>query len=288
MTGVLAGVALCAVLTAAGCAGNDSGGTPAGTASPAAAGTATPPTTTLPPLRPPSERCSASPEPAAQAIRLTTEDGVHLSAAVAGKGRAGILLLHHDQGDICQTWRYAADLAKRGFQVLALDVRCFGQSECPDGSARGDVLGDVDASLAELRRRGAKEVGIVGGSMGGTMALLAGALSDPRPAAVVSLSGGATDLAALLGGERPLRAEDVASRLRVPVLLMAAPEDNDAVPVNRKLLELIASKDKRLIVLPEEHSGRHGFSMLIDFANVDKFWPAAAEVTSFLRRHVAS
>jgi pimeloyl-ACP methyl ester carboxylesterase len=86
----------------------------------------------------------------------------------------------------CGGWLpYAGYLARHGVHPLALDLRCFGASACPAG--RGHATTDVAAAMAQLRRRGARRIALVGASMGGAIAVVAAA--RPHPAAVVDLSG---------------------------------------------------------------------------------------------------
>ena len=80
---------------------------------------------------------------------------------------------------------YARYLARHGVRALLFDLRCFGHSEC--GRGRGQATVDVAAAMAELRRRGARRVALVGASMGGAIAVVAAARL--HPAAVVDLSG---------------------------------------------------------------------------------------------------
>jgi alpha/beta hydrolase family protein len=70
-------------------------------------------------------------------------------------------------------WPYARYLSRHGARALPFDLRCFGSSPCPGG--RGHALTDVAAAVAELRRRGARRVALVGASMGGSIAVVAAA-----------------------------------------------------------------------------------------------------------------
>jgi pimeloyl-ACP methyl ester carboxylesterase len=56
-----------------------------------------------------------------------------------------------------------------------VDLRCFGESACPDDAQRiGERLADVRAAAAWLRRAGARTVAVAGVSMGGTIAVAHG------------------------------------------------------------------------------------------------------------------
>ena len=88
---------------------------------------------------------------------------------------------------------------------------------------------DVAGAVAAIRAHGATRVALVGASLGGTTALLAGAARRPPGAAVVSLSTGKFDLATLLGGSTPLDTT-VRPATELPVLFAVARNDQ-GVPV---------------------------------------------------------
>ena len=119
------------------------------------------------------------------AIRFRTSDGLSLSGAVVGSGPVGAVLIHEYPLDLCGWWPYARYLSRHGVHALLFDLRCFGSSPCPGG--RGHAVLDVAAAVAELRRRGARRVALVGASMGGAIAVVAAA--QLHPAALVDLSG---------------------------------------------------------------------------------------------------
>src|SRR3954465_11694139 len=156
----------------AGCGGDDR---------PVGRTTATEATTTA--ARAPGPDCGQGVR--SHAIRFATRDGLSLSGAVVGSGRVGAVLIHEYPLDFCGWWPYARYLSRRGVHALVFDLRCFGSSPCPGG--RGHSVTDVAAARAELRRRGARRIALVGASMGGAIAVVAAA--QLHPAAVVDLSG---------------------------------------------------------------------------------------------------
>jgi pimeloyl-ACP methyl ester carboxylesterase len=110
---------------AAGCSRNSNdGGQPAGSGGQAAT------VTTLAPLVQPSSRCGA-PDVKATVLRFPAADGTQLDGVLVGSGPAGVVLLHQHPGDLCGFWPYTVYLSKRGLQVLAIDLRCYGESACP-------------------------------------------------------------------------------------------------------------------------------------------------------------
>ena len=200
-----------------------------------------------------------------------------------GSGPAGVVLAHQYPSDLCGFWPFADYLAKRGLRAFAIDLRCFGRSACPEGEARGRVVDDLDAAVAELRRRGATRVALVGASMGAAAALIAGARVQPPVAAVVSLSG-ERDPTSLVGAI-PLNAGAVVEQLTVPAMFVVATNDRYAsVPETREMYRAVKSKGKRLEVLSGDFDGLHGWDLLRNPAN-GEFGPVAAKVAAFLTAH---
>src|ERR1051325_11320678 len=140
-----------------------------------------------PPLPEAATRCG-DPGPFAEAFWFRAADGALLDGIVLGGGPAGVVLAHQYPADLCGWWPYALVLARDGFRVLLFDFRCFGLSPCPTEGG-GDLSADGAGAAAELRRRGATTVALVGASLGGTTSLMAATKMTPQPDAVVSLSG---------------------------------------------------------------------------------------------------
>jgi dienelactone hydrolase len=279
------GLALASALLAAACsAGSGSGSSSGGQAQ--APTTSAPAVTSTLPLEQPSSRCG-EPEVKATALRFPAADGTQLDGVLVGKGpanTAGVVLLHQYRADLCGFWPFAVYLSKRGVQALAIDLRCFGRSACPE-DARTQVVDDVAGAIAELQRHGAKRVALVGASMGASTALLAGADLRPPVAGVVSLSTGKFDLSTILGGSTPLDTMSAARRLSVPVMFAVA-RDDPGVQVEevQALYRQAKAKDKRIEVLGGSYTGLHGWDLLGgSFGNA--FTPFAAKVADFVVAH---
>ena len=234
--------------------------TPTGTAAPVSA----------------ADRPCTEPGVRAQAIRFGTSDGVMLSGAVVGSGPVGAVLIHEYPRDYCGWLPYAGYLSRHGVRVLLFDLRCFGRSPCPGG--RGHATVDVAAAMAELRRRGARRVALVGASMGGAIAVVAAARL--HPAAVVDLSG-ERDTTALTPGI-DADAGAAAHGVTAPALFAVARGDR-YVPVDdmRAVARRVRSASRRVIVLPAVAG--HGWDLL--FGVRTKWSPLAATVAAFIRRH---
>jgi pimeloyl-ACP methyl ester carboxylesterase len=167
-----------------------------------------------------------------------TSDGATLRGAVIGRGPAGIVFAHQVAGDRCQWLDFARELAGRGgYRVLVFDMRGYGASS---GSANVRPDRDVAAAAAELRRRGAKRVILVGASMGGTGVVAAAPGIRPAVSGVVELSAPVG-----FGGVNALPA---VRKLKAPALFVAGRDDGDFPAATRALYKAAASRDKQLVI----------------------------------------
>ena len=121
-------------------------------------------------LRPQSEGPAAVPvgKPY-EFVRIETKDGGVIYGDVYGAGERGVVLAHGGRFNKESWAAQARTLADAGFHVLAFDFRGYGNSR---GPGQQDVFTaplhlDVLAAVRELRKRGAKTVAVVGGSLGG-------------------------------------------------------------------------------------------------------------------------
>jgi acetyl esterase/lipase len=232
-------------------------------------------TATAAPASAANRRCS-EPGVRAEPVRFRTSDGVMLSGAVVGSGPVGAVLIHEYPRDYCGWLPYSGYLSRHGVRALLFDLRCFGRSPCPGG--RGHAIADVAAAMAELRRRGARRVALVGASMGGAIAVVAAA--QLHPGAVVDLSG-ERDTTGLTPGI-DANAGAAAHGVTAPALFAVARGDR-YVPVAdmRAVAQRTRSATRRLIVLPAVAG--HGWDLL--FGVGTKWSPLAATVAAFIRRH---
>jgi pimeloyl-ACP methyl ester carboxylesterase len=202
----------------------------------------------------------------AEVFRFPTSDGASLVGVVLGSGRTGLVLGHQLGSDLCDWLPQAREFARRGYRVLVFDFAGFGDSR-PGSDSRVD--NDVIAATAELRRRGAERVVLVGSSMGGTAVLSAATRIRPPVAGVVSLSG-----ASGFGG---VEAEAAMARLRVPVLFVVGADDQHFTEQARAMYRAARVADKRLLVVP---GGGHGTSLV-------EFGSDARRVLAAVRRFIA-
>jgi dienelactone hydrolase len=185
-------------------------------------------------------------EPTVTAAKVTIDsaDGVKIIGTylTAPKPKTpALLLLHQWQSDRHSYDDFAKQMHEKGFAVLSIDGRGFGESTRKgDGSTisagRSDadveaMLGDVDAAfnyLAKQQNVDAAKIGIVGASYGSSLAIIYAA-DHLNVAAVALLSPGLdyfgnmpTEPAVKKYGDRPL-------------LLVAANDDADSADAIKKL-----------------------------------------------------
>ena len=147
--------------------------------------------------------------PAAQVVDLKAGGGVTLKATYypAGRPGPGILMLHACNKDRASWAQLATDAAAKGFHVLALDFRGFGESGGtrfnlgPEQQSTIDLYWpvDVDAALAWLTSQSGVDkarIGATGASCGVNQAVLL-ARRHTEVKTVVLLSGGVTAAARL-------------------------------------------------------------------------------------------
>jgi pimeloyl-ACP methyl ester carboxylesterase len=233
---------LVVLVLAAGC-GN--GGGDAGGQAPATAAPTTAPATTAAAA---AKSCLEASE-REQAFSFTTAAGATLAGVVLGSGRTGLVVGHQSGSDLCEWLPLARVLAGSGYQVLAFDFAGSGDSQPGSGEVRVDD--DVVAAAEQLRRRGAERIVLIGSSMGGTAVLSAATRIRPPVAGVVSVSGSASFQGVDAGA--------AVERLRVPVLLVAAADDQPFADAARAMYRAAPVRDKRLLMVD---GGGHGTSML--------------------------
>lgn len=154
-------------------------------------------------------------------LQIPAEDDVTLNAAAVGTGPTGVVLLHQTNDGLCGWLPYATQLAARGFNVLAFDQRCTFGSSCVEGEQQYNLIGDVEAAVATLRERGAREVTLVGASLGGSVAI--GACTRVEVTRCAALSPAVFDRK--LGG---VTANTAIGQVRRPLLVAIAPDDPDS------------------------------------------------------------
>jgi dienelactone hydrolase len=218
---------------------------------------------------PANAAANASNSAGEQKVTITSPDGVILVGSFypAGNPHAkGLLLLHQWQSDRHSFDNLAKQLHAKGFAVLSIDGRGFGEStRAVDGTTvtaeRTDaavkaMLGDVDAGFEFLAKQpnvDAWRIGIVGASYGSSLALIYAA-DHPRVGAVALLSPGMNYF-----GNMPTEPAVKKYGYR-PMLFLAAEDDKESADAVRKLDPM--GQDKFLYPRRIYPTGGHGTALL--------------------------
>jgi pimeloyl-ACP methyl ester carboxylesterase len=185
--------------------------------------------------------CGSDPAPKAVSTEgatvetVTTEDGLELDARLFFGHRDRIVILLHMFSSTQIAWYpFAQELQENGISVLTINFRGYGASE--GDKHPGQIDRDVRAALMFSRERGYQHVVLLGGSMGGTAAIVVAA--EESVDGVISLSGPSRI--------RSLDAIKAIQRINVPLGLVAASEDLSAMNAFETL-----SKGNRLGTITE-------------------------------------
>ena len=199
-----------------------------------------------------------------ETVVIDSPDGVKLVGTFLAADKPNspaLLLLHQWQSDRHSYDDFARQMQAKGFNVLAIDGRGFGESvKTADGKSiaaeRTDaavkaMIGDVGAAfdfLAKQKNVDPAKIGIVGASYGSSLALIYAA-NDPKVAAVVLLSPGLNYF-----GNMPT--EPAVSKFgNRPLLLVAAEDDKESADAVIKLKSAAASESHEAKVYEK---GGHG------------------------------
>lgn len=187
----------------------------------------------------------------ATVVRFKASDGTRLAGVMLGKGPVGIVLAHQLRANFCDWLPFARVLKADGYRVLAFDFRNSGSSAARAGLAGDRRDRDVAAAAAVLRRAGSPRTILMGASVGATASLVAAAAVTPPVAGVVSLSGPA---------DFGVDAGRAVSGLTMPLLFVAAQDDDPFDDEARSLFEAAGSSDKKLELVS---GAEHGTGLLL-------------------------
>ena len=253
--------ALAVLLAASSCASGSGSGTPAAgrhTSSTADARdrpNSPTPTNTSPTVPPPvvraagpvAKRCGP-PQAPGRWIRLRAPLGSRLAAVEVGNGPTTAVFVHEVGGSgLCGFWPYAVWLDKRyGIRSLLLDLCGYGGSACAESRFAYDSPAQVELAVRWLRTHGARRVTLVGASLGGAVAVVAGAELRPRVDGVVDLSGPVSWPGLPVRSSLP--------RIHSAALFAVAPYDVAvSVQAMRAALRQVPHPVKRLVTPPSGH-----------------------------------
>lgn len=222
-------------------------------------------------------RADVGPAPAALAateVRFPSGSGADLAAwAAPGTCRCGaVVVLHGVRANRAEVSDRAVLLHRAGYAVLAVDLQAHGESTGDAITFGSRERLDAVASVSEARRRfPGQPVGLVGVSLGGAAAALAGAdlgadavvleavYADIRSATAnrlqIRLGALGPALAPVLLAQLPLRTgirtADLApvrsiGQMDAPVLVVAGTQDRHTTPADTRALFAAASEPKAL------------------------------------------
>jgi pimeloyl-ACP methyl ester carboxylesterase len=193
-------------------------------------------------------------------VDLKAHDGVPLKATYfdAGRPGPGLLLLHACNRDRTSWTGVAKAAASRGFHVLALDFRGFGESGGPrfenfqqqQGTVEADWPRDVDVAFAWLSGQSGVDrtrIAAAGASCGVNQSVLL-ARRHPEVRTVVLLSGGVTEPGRTFLRDSPW----------LPVFASASHGDGGAVETMKWVLGWSRSPSNRFL---EYKAAGHGSDM---------------------------
>ncbi len=177
-------------------------------------------------------------------LRLTNAAGLSIAAVEFGSGPKGVVLVHQSDASMCQWLPYAADLAERGYRVVAFDFAGFGASSPTESKT---YLDDIRTVVAYLRDRGTQRVVVIGASMGATMGIVAAAAITPPLQGVVAVSPPTTFDA--------VNAERAAPELSTPALYVAGESDGDYEVYAEEINDATPEELRGLLVVDSPEHG---------------------------------
>jgi dienelactone hydrolase len=215
-------------------------------------------------------------------VTIVSPDGVNLVGTLfdsAKPNSPALLMLHQWQSDRHSFDDFAKRMQAKGFNVLSIDGRGFGEStKTSDGkpvtAGRTDtdvkaMLGDVGAAfdfLAKQKNVDPNHIGIVGASYGSSLALIYAA-DNPRVAALALLSPGLNYFGNM---QTQPAAEKYGKR---PMFLIAAEDDKESADAVRNLAAVNNNGMYGMLVYP---NGGHGTALFkLSFPNHER--PELAE-----------
>tara|TARA_B100000686_G_scaffold351873_1_gene451987 strand:+ start:2876 stop:3661 length:786 start_codon:yes stop_codon:yes gene_type:complete len=176
---------------------------------------------------------------AMESVRFLTEDEEDIWGSIFGTGEIAIVLAHMRGRDQSSWFPFARLVSESGYKVLTFDFRGYGKST---GNRDTRMDRDLEAAIAYVRAKGAKQVILIGASMGGTAAI--------KLAAETNVQGVATLSAPKSFGR--IDALEAASSMIVPLLLIIA-ENDPPFNGDARQLEKAAAATQFLEVSGQQH-----------------------------------
>ena len=182
-------------------------------------------------------------------IRFRTEDSEDLWGSVFGVGEIAVILTHMRGRDQTSWFPFARFVAESGYKVLTFDFRGYGKST---GTKDTRMDRDLEAAIAYMRAKGAKQVVLIGASMGGTAVIELASESQVQGVAALSPPAEFGRINALTAVESMV----------IPLLLIVAENDFQYYSDARKI-ESAAAATQFLLVEGQQH----GTNMIAEHRN---------------------
>ena len=196
-------------------------------------------------------------------VTLKAPDGTTLKATYysPGKPGPGLMLFHQCDSDRTAWASLAKNAAARGYHVMALDYRGYGESEgqrFQDFQVQGPIIeekwpGDVDAAFAWFIAQSGVDkdrIGTAGASCGVNQSVLL-ASRHPEVKSVVLLSGGLTQAARVYLSKADW----------LPVMASASDDDGDTVNTMRWILGWSRNPKNKLVQFKAAGHGTDMFAV---------------------------
>ena len=186
---------------------------------------------------------------ATETVRFRTEDSEDLWGSIFGDGEIAVILSHMRGRNQTSWFPFARLASTSGYKVMTFDFRGYGKST---GTRDTRMDRDLEAAVAYVRAKGAKQVILIGASMGGTAAIEIAAESDVQGVAALSPPTSFGRINAL----------GAVSSMLIPLLLIVAENDPPFTSSAREIETAAAAT--QFLELPGQEHGTNLYSAHID------------------------
>ena len=186
---------------------------------------------------------------ATETVRFRTEDSEDLWGSIFGDGEIAVILSHMRGRNQTSWFPFARLASTSGYKVMTFDFRGYGKST---GTRDTRMDRDLEAAVAYVRAKGAKQVILIGASMGGTAAIEIAAEIDVQGVAALSPPTSFGRINAL----------GAVSSMLIPLLLIVAENDPPFTSSAREIVTAAAAT--QFLELPGQEHGTNLYSAHID------------------------
>ena len=186
---------------------------------------------------------------ATETVRFRTEDSEDLWGSIFGDGEIAVILSHMRGRNQTSWFPFARLASTSGYKVMTFDFRGYGKST---GTRDTRMDRDLEAAVAYVRAKGAKQVILIGASMGGTASIEIAAEIDVQGVAALSPPTSFGRINAL----------GAVSSMLIPLLLIVAENDPPFTSSAREIETAAAAT--QFLELPGQEHGTNLYSAHID------------------------